>query len=119
MPDQIVYLDVYKLKEGTAEAFERYAADMSELAQANNPGVVSFNYYLGDDRRSGVFVAVFSDADALDRHLELAGQKFQEGAALLESADRWLLGGTASDQAVEMLNAFEGTVAAPLTGFSR
>lgn len=119
MPDQIVYLDVYKLKEGMAEAFERYAADMADLARANNPGVVSFNYYLGDDQKSGAFVAVFSDADALDRHLELAGQRFEEGAALLESADRWLLGGAASSQAVEMLHAFGGTVAAPVAGFSR
>lgn len=119
MADQIVYLDRFKLREGKQEAFEKYATDMADFVESNEPEVVLFNYYLSDDGTSGAAVFVFSDAAALDKHLELAAHKFQEGVDLLESADIMLLGGPASDQAAKMTHSYGGTLAAKVAGFSR
>lgn len=119
MADQIVYLDRFKLREGKQEAFEKYATGMAGFVEANEPDVGFFNYYLGEDGKSGAAVFVFSDAAALDKHLELAAHKFQEGADLLESADIMLLGGPASDQAAEMTRSYGGTTADGVAGFSR
>lgn len=118
MPDHIVYLDLFTLREGSKEAYEKYATDMVEFIEANEPDIVSCSYYLGEDDRRGAMVLVASDAQAMDRHLELAAPRFQEGADLLETADR-LLGGPASDQVVEMTRAYGGTIADKLAGFSR
>lgn len=118
MADQIVYVDRFKLREGKQEAFERYATDMADFVEANESDVGFFNYYLDEDGKSGAAVFVFSDAAALDKHLELAAHKFQEGVDLLESADIMLLG-PASDQAAEMTRSYGGTTADKVAGFSR
>jgi hypothetical protein len=42
MSDHVVYVDRFQLREGKLEDFKRYATKMAELAETNEPGVVSF-----------------------------------------------------------------------------
>ena len=51
---------------------------MAELVEENEPEAFSFNYYVDEDGGSGPAVFVFSDAEALDAHLDLGASRFQE-----------------------------------------
>jgi quinol monooxygenase YgiN len=118
MSDHVVYVDRFQLREGKLEDFKRYATEMAELAETNEPGVVSFNYYVDEDGARGMAVFVFSDAQALDVHLDLAGSRFQEGYELLSATDIELLG-RPSDQAIELARSFNASLKTKLAGFSR
>lgn len=119
MSQQIVYLDRFRIREGRLEDFKRYANEYSEFVEEKEPGVISFNFYVGDDGTDGTAVFVFSDAHALDDHLDVASSRFQEGYELLSATAIELLG-RASERAVEMAESFDANVKAQeLAGFSR
>lgn len=118
MPPEIVYVDRFRLREGRADDFKRYAGEMSVFVRENEPGVRSFNFYLDDNGATGTAVYVFSDAEALDRHLDIAGSKFQEGYELLAGADIELLG-EPSDRAIQMGESFNARVKGHVAGFTR
>jgi quinol monooxygenase YgiN len=118
MSDHVIYVDRFQLREGKAEDFKRYATDMAEFVEENEPGVISFNYYMDEDGAKGTAVFVFSDAEAADLHLDLASSRFQEGYELLSASDIELLG-RPSDRAIEMAASFNASVKTKLAGFSR
>ncbi len=118
MSDSVVYVDRFELHPGKTAEFARYAQDMTQLVQENEPGAVSFSYYIDEGGTKGTALFIFRDADALDHHLELASAKFQEGIELLKAMDIELLG-RPSEGAVELARSFNATVKAKLAGFSR
>lgn len=118
MSDQIVYVDRFQIREGKQDAFRRYVEELAGLAEENEPGVLSDNYFIDEDGAQGTAVVVFGDAAALDRYLDLVSPKFREGVDLLSSTEIELLGDP-SDRAVEMAKAFGGSVKQKLAGFSR
>jgi quinol monooxygenase YgiN len=76
----LAYVDRFQLREGKLEDFKRYATEMAELVENNEPGVISFNYYLDEDGAGEAAVFVFSDAEALDVHLDLDAGREPVGA---------------------------------------
>jgi hypothetical protein len=48
MSDQVVYLDRFQIREGKLDDFKRYAEGYSEFVEKNEPGVISFNFYIED-----------------------------------------------------------------------
>lgn len=118
MPEPVIYVDRFQLHEGKQADFERYATAMVELVEEKVPGVVSFNYYLDEGGTRGTAVFVFSDAEALDHHLDVASSRFQEGYALLKAADIELLG-RPSEAAIELAKSFNASVKTKVAGFSR
>ncbi len=116
---QVVYLDRFRILEGKLEDFKRFANDMAEFVEKNEPRVISFNYYLDEDGNEGTAVFVFSDAEAVDLHLDLASSRLHEGVELLGATDIELLG-RPSDLAREMAESFGAKVRTQLlAGFSR
>ncbi len=118
MSDHVVYVDRFQIREGKLEDFRRYARELTEFVEKNEPGALSFNFYIDEDGVAGTAVFVFSDAEALDLHLDLASSMFQEGYELLSGANIELLG-PASDRAIELARSFGADRKAKLAGFSR
>lgn len=118
MGDQVVYVDRFQVREGRAEDFKSYADRYARFVEENESGVTSFKFYLDDEGTRGTAVFVFSDAEALDRHLDIAGSKFQEGYELLTATEIDLLG-RPSDKAIEMGKAFGARVKHHVAGFAR
>ena len=118
MADHVIYIDRFQLREGRAEEFRRYAADMTDLVKKNEPGALSFNFFMDETGLSGTAVFVFSDPESLDAHLELASSRFQEGYELLSATEIELLR-RPSDRAAEMARSFNAGLKTKLAGFSR
>jgi quinol monooxygenase YgiN len=118
MPDEVVYIDRFEIRDGKLEEFKRYAEEMAAFVEQEEPGVSSFNYFVDEVEGSGTAVFVFSDADALDRHLDVASSKFQQGYELLSGTKIELLG-PASQRAAEMSRSFGASLKQRLAGFSR
>jgi quinol monooxygenase YgiN len=118
MSDHVIYVDRFQLREGKLEDFKRYAREMAELVEKNEPGALSFNYFVDGDGARGTAVFVFSDAEAMDLHLDLASSRFQEGSELLSATEIELLG-RPSDRAIELARSFNASLKTKLAGFSR
>jgi quinol monooxygenase YgiN len=116
--EQVIYVDRFQLQEGKAEEFKQFAKEMTGFVEQNEPGTISFNYYVDEEGASGTAVFVFSDAEALDRHLDLAASRFQEGYGLLSAADIELLGWP-SERAIDLVKSFNGKVKPKVAGFNR
>jgi quinol monooxygenase YgiN len=118
MPDEVVYIDRFEIRDGKLEEFKRYAEEMAAFVEQEEPGVSAFNYFVDEVEGRGTAVFVFSDADALDRHLDVASSKFQQGYELLSGTKIELLG-PASQRAAEMSRSFGASLKQRLAGFSR
>lgn len=118
MSGQVVYVDRFTVREGQLEDFKRYAAEMADFVKSSEPGVVSFNYYLDEAAGKGTALFIFSDAAALDVHLDVASPRFQQGYQLLASADIELLG-QPSARAADVARGFNAALKPQAIGFSR
>lgn len=118
MSDPVAYVDRFELVAGKSKEFERYSEEMAQLVEAKEPGAIFFNYYIDDSGTKGTALFVFSDAAALDDHLEVAGPKFQEGAELLKAMDIEILG-RPSERAADLARSFNATMKAKIAGFRR
>jgi len=118
MSEEVAYVDRFQLREGKLEDFRRYATELAAFVQESEPGVTSFNYYIDEDGVRGTALFLFSNAEALDRHLELASSRFQEGYELVNATEIELLG-QPSDRAIAMAASFNAILKAKIAGFSR
>jgi len=118
MSEQVVYVDRFQLREGKLEDFRRYATEVAAFVQEHEPGVVSFNYYIGQDGERGTALFVFSSAEALDSHLDVVSSRFQEGYEQLRATEIELLG-EPSDRAIAMAASFNAILKTQIAGFSR
>jgi quinol monooxygenase YgiN len=118
MSEQVVYMDRFQLREGKLEDFRRYATEVAAFVQTSEPGATSFNYYIDEGGARGTALFVFSDAEALDRHLDLVSSRFQEGYELLSATEIELLG-QPSDRAMAMAASFNASLKTKIAGFSR
>ena len=118
MSEHVIYVDRFTLREGKLDAFKSYATEMAEFVEKNEPKVLSFNYYVDQDGAGGTAVCVFSDAEALDVHLDLASSRFQEGYELLSATEIEVLG-RPSERTAELAKSFGAALKTKLAGFNR
>lgn len=118
MPDEVVYIDRFEIRDGKVDEFKRYAEEMAAFVEEEEPGVTSFNYFFDEAEAGGTAVFVFSDADALDRHLDVASSRLQQGYELVSGTNIELLG-PASERATEMARSFGASLKQRLAGFTR
>ena len=118
MSDQVIFVDRFQVQEGKLENFRRYARELAEFVEQNEPGTTSFNYYLDKDGAKGTAIFVFSNAEALDLHLGLASSRFQGGYELVSATEIELLG-SPSEAATAMAASFNASLKTALAGFSR
>ena len=118
MADEVLYIDRFEVREEKLEEFKRYAKEMAAFVEEEEPGVTSFNYFFDEADAEGIAVFVFSDAEALDRHLDVVSSRFQQGYELLSGTKIELLG-PASERAAEMARSFGASLKERLAGFSR
>jgi hypothetical protein len=83
MPQPIVYVDVSDIRE---EKFEQLTDAMNQLAvfvEANVPRLISYGFFLNEDRTQMTVVAVHPDCASLDFHLDKGRAEFQKFTDLI------------------------------------
>jgi quinol monooxygenase YgiN len=116
--DHVVYVDRFKVAEGKLEDLKSYASEMSEAVANKVPGVLSFNYFIDEGGENGTAVFVFENADALDTHLQVNAERFQEAMPLVAETSIELMG-PASETAKQVTAQFGGSLKTKLAGFGR
>ena len=67
-----------QVRPGKAEAYALWCEEFCRFVEENEPRLLAFNIYETDDRGISVVVQVHPDAESMEYHLKLYGEKVRE-----------------------------------------
>ena len=67
-----------RIKPGKAEAYALWCEEFCRYVEQNEPRLLAFNIYETEDRETSVVVQVHPDAESMEFHLKLYGEKVRE-----------------------------------------
>lgn len=75
MPEPIVFISHFRVKEGKLEGFRRFLRDGAPFIEAQKPRTAGFLAYVNEQAGRVAIVHVFPDAEAMTRHFEGADER--------------------------------------------
>jgi hypothetical protein len=114
MSEPIVLISHHRVKEGMLDEFRQSYREGTKRIEADKPGTVAFLHYLDEDSREVTSVHVVPDAEAMERHLEGAGERAGEAAQFLEFG-RFEIYGKPSEKVMEIMRQSAAGSGASLT----
>jgi hypothetical protein len=84
VPPPIVYVDTSAIRDGKHGQLEAAMKDLAAFVEANMPRVISYGFFLDQDRMQMTVVAVHPDSESLEFHLDAGAAEFRKFAALID-----------------------------------
>lgn len=84
MSQPIVYIDTSAIREGKLEQLEAAMKDLATFVEANVPRLISYGFFLDEDRTHMTVVAVHPDSASLQFHMDVGGAEFRKFADLID-----------------------------------
>jgi hypothetical protein len=84
MTQPIAYVDVSRIREGKLEELEQAMEGLSRFVEANMPRVLSYGFFLDEQRTTMTVVAVHPDSASLEFHMDEGKDEFRKFADLIE-----------------------------------
>lgn len=84
MSQPIVYVDTSVVKEGKLEELKVAMRTLAEFVEANVPQLVSYGFYLDEDKKRMTVVAIHPDSASIEHHMDVCGDEFRKFADLIE-----------------------------------
>lgn len=78
MPQPIVYIDTSTIREGKLEQLEVAMKDLAAFVEANEPQLISYGFFLDENRTQMTVVAVHPDSASLEFHMDVGGAEFRK-----------------------------------------
>lgn len=72
----IVYVDSSEVRDGRLTELKAAMEDLAAFVEANEPRLLAYNVYFGDDRARMTVPHINPDSAALEFHMRVAGPKF-------------------------------------------
>ena len=114
MPEPIVFISHFAVKEGALDELKRMSGAAVEGIREGKPRTVLFLSYLDEQGGRISFLHAFPDADAMDQHIEGADDRAAAAYELIEPRG-WEFYGKPSEQAIEGMRATAAKFGVPLT----
>jgi hypothetical protein len=99
----IVYIDTSTIREGKLRELEAAMTKLAAFVEANVPQLISYGFYLDEDRRRMSVASVHPDSASLEHHMEVGGAEFRKFAELIELRSIEVYGAV-SDDVLERLH---------------
>ena len=77
-----IYLSTHAIKQGKQEEIRTWYDEFLALVQEKEPRLLASQLYLNDPQTEGTIVLVHPDAESMDYHLQVTGDKIGEGLEL-------------------------------------
>jgi quinol monooxygenase YgiN len=84
MSEPIVFISHHRIKHGKLEALQKYHQEGTPRLQEGKPGTIVFLAYTSEDGGEVSFLHVFPDSQAMDHHLEGAGERAEPAYELIQ-----------------------------------
>jgi hypothetical protein len=103
MPPPIIYVDTSAIREGKLEELEVAMKHLAAFVDANVPQLISYGFFLDEDRKHMTVAAVHPDSASLEFHIDAGAAEFRKFADLIELLTIEVYG-TISDDVLERLH---------------
>ena len=84
MSAPFIVRSVSRIHPGKAEAYQPVAAEFCRLVEQREPRMLGFHIYVNEARTSEVVVQIHPDAESMQHHLEVMGEKVRETFAFTD-----------------------------------
>ena len=84
MSAPFIVRSVSRIHPGKADAYRAVAAEFCGLVEEREPRLLGFHIYVSEDRTSEVVVQIHPDADSMQHHLEVMGDKVRDTFAFTD-----------------------------------
>lgn len=84
MTQPIVYIDTSAIREGKLEELEVAMNGLATFVETNVPQLISYGFFLNEDRTQMTVVAVHPDSASIEFHMDVCGAEFRKFAELIE-----------------------------------
>ena len=98
----LVYIDTSDVREGALDQLKDAIRELADFVAANEPWLTSYSVYFSEDHKQMTVIHLHRDAASLDRHMEVAGPRFERFADLLTLTSIRIYG-QPSEQALQRL----------------
>lgn len=102
MSQPIVYVDVSAIQDGKLIPLEAAMEHLADFVEANMPRLISYGFYLNQNRTQMTVVAVHPDSASLAYHLDTGAEEFRKFGELI-SLSRIEVFGQISGEVLERL----------------
>lgn len=84
MSQPIVYVDTSAVREGKLEELEEAMENLAAFVEANMPQLMSYGFFLNEDRTQMTVVAVHPDSASLEFHMDEGDEEFRKFGELID-----------------------------------
>jgi hypothetical protein len=84
MSQPIVYTDTSVIREGKLDQLELAMKDLAAFVEANVPQLISYGFFLDNERTRMAVVAVHPDSASLAYHMDVGREEFRKFADLID-----------------------------------
>jgi hypothetical protein len=99
----LLYVDTSVVREGALDELKSAINELVGFVDANEPQLIAYNVYLGEDGSQMTVVHLHADSASLEYHMEVAGPEFRKLANLITLSAIHLYG-EPSDKALRLLH---------------
>jgi hypothetical protein len=103
MPPPIVYVDTSVIREGKQQELEVAMTDLAGFVETNMPRVISYGFFLDENRMQMTVVALHPDSESLQFHIDTGAAQFRKFADLIDLSKIEVYGAV-SDGVLERLD---------------
>ena len=125
MAEPLIYVDVSDVRDGGLSDLKEAIAGLAAFIEESEPQLLSYSAYFSDDGARMSVVHIHSDPTSLDRHLEIAGPRFERFAELVTLRSIHIYGRPSENalrqlrEKLELLGSGDVVVYPPHVGFVR
>ena len=84
MSAPIVYIDTSAIRPGRLAEVKAAMKELAEFVEANEPQLISYEFYLSENATRMTVVAVHPDSESMEFHMKVAGPVFRKFADLID-----------------------------------
>lgn len=114
MPDPVVFISHFRVKEGKLDAYRQLQRDVADQLNEEKPRTLSFLTYVHDLGTSMTAIHVFADPEAMDLHFQGSDERSRRASELL-APEGWEIYGAPSTTVTEAMQRSATSAGVPLT----
>lgn len=119
MSDNVHWVLELNVKEGEVDNFKTLMNEMVSTTQADEPGTLNYEWFLGEDGKTCHIHERYADSAATMTHLGSFGEKFAERFLAAAEPTRFVVYGNPNDDVRNALAGFGAVHMAQIAGFAR
>jgi quinol monooxygenase YgiN len=85
MSAPFIFITEHTVKSGRLNDLERLTDEFVEFVEANEPHLLAINAYLNDDRDRFTLVQIHADAESMESHLQVAGDRIHQALDVVDN----------------------------------